>query len=96
MAEMMQLTKWADTNAEITDVAGSLAWGALKMWFMARDQKPPFTSDDLQSQASDIGLEWRERTFDDPTEAIALEILARRGFRIASGSCVNDATVAKI
>jgi hypothetical protein len=90
---MFTLTKWADANSEFTTVVRDMVWAHIKDWHTARDIKPEITPAACQALADQIGVEWQGRTDEDGTQ-MAVEILQRLGFRVASGTIGFDATLA--
>lgn len=64
--------------AETIEIAGGMAWGAAKQYFLARDGQPPFSADDCRERAEDVYREWAgQEAGEDHCKRIADEILSR-------------------
>jgi len=98
----MTLESWleADENRELCNMAGDIAWDAVAGYHEARDIAVPVTAMQCKEMAADIAFDgrsgWTYRAADDndPAGEIAKGVLAKLGFRVATGSIGFDATLA--
>jgi hypothetical protein len=89
----------ADDNQSLCDMAGDIAYDALRGYFDARDQASPADAARCKQMAADEGYKGR-RGWDyaaadanDPAGEIAWKVLGKLGFERRSGSIGFDATI---
>lgn len=100
----MTLESWleADANQELCDIAGGIAYDALRGYHDARDLAPPVDMIRCRQIAADIafagrrGWEYAAADSNDPAGEIAKKLLAQVGFQIRSGNIGFDATIQPI
>lgn len=86
----------SSADIEIIEIAGALAWGALKEWHGARDIKPPMSAADCGDAAQKYFGEWIfGQGPENAVELLAREILWNYGLRVDSGD-INTGVIVDI
>lgn len=103
MKTTISLASWleADSNRELCNMAGDIAYDAIAAYYDARDLPRPITSAEAKSLAADVafagrrGWEYAATDTNDPVGEIAKTVLAKLGYSVRAGTIGYDAIIQK-